>query len=64
MPKSGKLLAWIEPRCDGFLAAFVGGGATDRQPAMRICPSPQAAREWVEAEAAILDTPVEWERPE
>jgi hypothetical protein len=63
MPSSA-LLAWIEPRCGGFLAAFVGGEATSREPATRMCPSSQSAREWVEAEAAILGAPVEWQRNE
>jgi hypothetical protein len=60
MPKGNRVLAWVELRCGGFLAAFVGGGALDRGPATRVCPSPEAAREWVEDEAAALSVPVEW----
>ena len=41
MPQRGKLLAWIEPRSgDEFLAAFVGGAATERAPATELCASP------------------------
>jgi hypothetical protein len=60
MPKGNRVLAWVEPRCGKYLAAFVGGGAAGRQPATQACPSPEAAREWVEAEAAALNVPVEW----
>jgi len=60
MPKRDKVLAWLEPRSCGCLAAFVGGGAPDRQPAARIFPTPEDARDWVEREAAALRAPVEW----
>jgi hypothetical protein len=61
MPQRSKLLAWVEPqRGDEFLAAFVGGAATKRAPAMQLCDSPKQAREWVEDKAAEFGLPVEW----
>jgi hypothetical protein len=61
MPQRSKLLAWIEPRGDAeFLAAFVGGAATKRVPAMRVCPTHDEARRWVEQEAAEFRLPIEW----
>jgi hypothetical protein len=60
MPKGHRFLAWIEPRCGAYLAAFVGGGATERHPATQVYPSSEEARRWVEAEAAALNVPVEW----
>ena len=62
MPLSGsKLLAWIE-QGDGnqFVAAYVGSGARQRLPAMRVCVTSDDARQWVEAEAETLGVPVEW----
>ena len=61
MPGRRKLLAWVESRSHGeFLAAFVGGAATNRVPAMHLCASPEEARQWVEDEAAEFGLPVEW----
>jgi hypothetical protein len=61
MPLTTKLLAWIEPHPDdGYLAAIVGGDASGRAPATRVCRSPEEARQWVEAEAAAIGAPVEW----
>ena len=61
MPQRGKLLAWIEPQNDDeFQAAFVGGAATQRAPAMQLCASPEEARQWVEREAAEFGLPVQW----
>lgn len=61
MPLRSKLLAWVEPRNDEeFLAAFVGGAATQRAPATQLCASPAEARQWVEGEASELGLPVEW----
>jgi hypothetical protein len=61
MPQRSKLLAWIEPqRDDEFLAAFVGGSATERAPATQICASRAEARRWVEDEAAEFGLSVEW----
>ena len=37
MPTSPKLLAWIDPRNNGVLAAFIGAGATGSRPATRVC---------------------------
>jgi hypothetical protein len=60
MPATPKLLAWIDPRTQGSLAAFVGAGATGSKPATRVCQSAHEAREWVEAQAAELNAVVEW----
>jgi len=62
MPLSGsKLLAWIE-QGDGnnLVAAYVGSGARQRLPAMRVCVTSEDARRWVEVEAEALGVPVEW----
>jgi len=58
----GKLLAWIERRdAATYVAAFVGEGARGhRAPATLACPSPEAARAWVEREASALNLGVEW----
>jgi hypothetical protein len=56
-----KLQAWIEPlQDDEYLGAFVGAAATGRVPAMRVCASPEEARQWVYHEAAEFGLPVEW----
>lgn len=61
MPQRSRLLAWVEPRSDGeVVAAFVGGAARQRAPAMEVCASVDEAREWVEHEAAEFGLPVEW----
>ena len=59
---SDKLLAWIEPRGPHeFAAVFVSSAmASRRAPATHRFGSPDAAREWVEREAAALNVPVEW----
>jgi hypothetical protein len=67
VPQSSKLLAWVEPHRDQeFVAAYVGGAATKRQPATQLCASPDDARQWVEHEAAALGLAVAWvsEAPE
>ena len=49
MPLSGsKLLAWIE-QGDGnqYVAAYVGSGARQRLPAMRVWATCEDARRWV-----------------
>jgi hypothetical protein len=60
MTHAGKLCAWIEKRCNGFLAAFVGEDACARLPATRLFASPDEARQWVEVEAAAFGLPVKW----
>jgi|KBSSwiStaDraftv2_1062776.scaffolds.fasta_scaffold7144752_1 hypothetical protein len=60
MPTSPKLLAWIDPRNNGVLAAFIGAGATGSRPATRVCRSADEAREWIEAQATALNVGVEW----
>ena len=69
MTLSGNLLAWIEPRSAGeFVGAFVGEGATPdkrrqypgRAPATHRFSSPDAARQWIEEQAAALDLPIKW----
>jgi hypothetical protein len=61
MPRSDKLLAWVNPHVDGeFLASFVGGGATKRPPATQLCNSPDAARQWIEQQAATFRVSIEW----
>lgn len=61
MSRSDKLLAWVNPLVDGeFLASFVGGDAISRPPATQLCKSPEAARQWIEQEAAQVRVPVEW----
>jgi hypothetical protein len=69
MKPSGKLLAWIRPRSAGeFIGAFVGEGATPgalkdfagREPAARVCGSPDEARQWIEDQAAAFALPIEW----
>lgn len=64
--RTGTLLAWTERRSDDTIfAAFIGDGALAaakpaRLPAGRIVASLQAARQWVEREAAQLGLPVRW----
>lgn len=61
MPRSNKLLAWVQPRGEEeFLASFVGGAATKRRPATHLYDSRDEARQWIEEEAAKLDLPIEW----
>jgi hypothetical protein len=61
MPLRGKLLAWIEAGADReFVAAFVGGGATRRLPATRLCASQDEARCWIDQQALSLGLPIEW----
>ena len=61
MPTSSKLLAWIVPSRDAYLAAVVGAGAvSSRAPATQLCSSPDEARQWVEEEAAAIGAPIEW----
>ena len=61
MSGSGKLLAWIAPHGDEFVAAIVGAAAVRaRPPATQRCSTRPKAREWVEQEAAGVDLPVEW----
>lgn len=61
MVGSGKLLAWIVPHGDEFVAALVGSAAVrSRAPATQVCPSQLDARQWVEEEAAAVGLPVEW----
>ena len=61
MPQRGKMLAWVEPQSDDeFVAAFVGGAALQRVPAMQVCASPEEARAWIEHQAAEFGLPVQW----
>jgi hypothetical protein len=60
MTPAGKLCAWVEKRCGGFLGAFVGENATTRTPATRLCASADEARQWVEVEAEAFGLPVKW----
>jgi uncharacterized protein (DUF169 family) len=69
MTSSGRLRAWIERQHGGrFRAAFIGvatapdgtAAVADREPAVRICCSPEKARQWVEEEATAFGLPVEW----
>ena len=57
-----RLIAWIEQRAPSeFLAKFVASAmASKRFPAVRRCSSDHEARNWVEAEAAVFEVPVEW----
>ena len=62
MPLSGsRLMAWID-QADGdeFAAAYVGSRAQERLPAVKVCGSPEEAREWVRTEAETLGVAVEW----
>ncbi len=60
MTPVGKLRAWVETRCGGFLGAFVGDNATTRTPATRLCASAEEAMRWIEVEAQAFGLPVEW----
>ena len=68
MVTTGKLLAWITPCADNdYVAAFVSvepatgsAPATRSEPATCHAPSPEEARQWVEAEAATLGATIEW----
>jgi len=61
MPSDGRLVGWIEPREDGYLAAFVAKReAKRRAPATRLFRSPDEARQWVVTEAQAVGAPVEW----
>jgi len=65
----GNLLAWIAPHQAGtYIGAFIGEDAAlgsgryfdGRAPAMQICSSPDAARRWVEGQAAAIGLPIKW----
>ena len=61
MPSDERLLGWIEPREDGYLAAFVAKPEADRRaPATRQFRSSDEARQWVMTEALAVGAPVEW----
>jgi hypothetical protein len=61
MQSSDKLLAWVVPHGDDFVAAIVGAPvARRRAPATHLCSSRPAAVEWVEEESAAVGLPVEW----
>jgi len=61
MPSDERLLGWIEPHDDGYLAAFVAEPeARRRAPATRQFRSPDEARQWVMTEARAVGAPVEW----
>jgi len=61
MSSDERLLGWIEPHADGFLAAFVAKPEAERRaPATRQFRSPDEAREWVMTEAHAVGAPVEW----
>ncbi len=54
------LNAWTEVHGDTVVAAYIGGGVPERMPAIRACDTVDDAREWVETEAAELDSDVKW----
>jgi hypothetical protein len=54
-----KLIAWITTGQHGLEAAFVAEG-TKREPARRIFPNVEHARQWIEHEAAVLQASVKW----
>jgi hypothetical protein len=56
----GRLLAWVEPRNNVIVVAFVGSLATERKPASRACASYEEARRWAASEATAVGLPVEW----
>ena len=61
MPSDERLLGWVEPHEDGYLAAFVAKPmAKQRAPATRHFRSPDEARQWVMTEADAVGVPVEW----
>ena len=69
MTQNGKLRAWIEQHNgEKVIAGFIGVAtlpdgqhvAANREPATRICPSADTARQWIESEAAAFGLPVEW----
>jgi hypothetical protein len=61
VPVDCKLLAWIVPTRDEFLAAIVGADAASyRAPATQLCSTHAEARQWVEDEAAAIGVPIEW----
>lgn len=61
MTSDSVLRAWVEPRGNETLAAFIGAKETRRAPATRLCSSSDEARQWIETEAAALGLPVRWE---
>jgi hypothetical protein len=57
----GKVLAWITPRDDAFLAAVISVAAVSGcPPATQLCPTPEEARQWVEGLASGSGFLVEW----
>lgn len=54
-----RLLAWLEPRLDGYIAAFIAQGTT-RQPARRWFATEEEARSWVYTEASAFEAIVTW----
>jgi hypothetical protein len=59
MAKEHKLIAWITTGQHGLEAAFVSEG-TKREPARRTFRDQEAARKWVEHEAAELGAAISW----
>jgi hypothetical protein len=56
-----KVLAWIEPAGDMFVATLLGKPSVQtRQAAKKAHRSPDQARQWVEAEAVSVGLPIEW----
>ena len=61
MPWDERLLAWIEPRGGGYLAAFVAKAELERRaPAIQQFRSQDEARQWVLKEAEAVRARVEW----
>jgi hypothetical protein len=67
MPQTikGRVCAWIEPRGEGFEAAFVclplsRQAKVVRRPATKRCGSEDEAKQWIERETAGLGFPIEW----
>ena len=59
-----EIVAWIEPyHPRGVVASFVARDVSrTRRPATKLCPSPESAKQWIEAEAKALDASVEWKK--
>ena len=54
------LIARVQPREDYWEASWVSSSTGGRTPAARAFRSEEAARQWVEDEAALLRVPVRW----
>lgn len=61
-----EIVAWIEPNPPhGVIASFVARDAhRAKEPAIKLCPTPDAAKGWVEGEARAVGAAVEWANKE